>query len=211
MVSAVALAGLITSLLAPTSPLAPAQAQAQAQAEVTLPDGVAVEVVAVNGSGCPAAEGTATVSPDGTLIEVEATAYLAWAGGAATPPDSRKNCQLSLHVTRPAGWTYAIVRASSSGFAYLPEGATGTTRISLYFQGMSPTTMLTTTFDAPMASTWRTADTVAPDRLTFAPCDTERNLNINTELRVKPGDDRSADVVMVREAVTSYRLTWVRC
>lgn len=203
MRNVIAMGGIVASLLFATA--APAAAQEAA------PDGVTISVATANGSGCPAGTGTAT-STGGNSFTVISPAYFAWGGGQASPTDFRKNCQLSVQVDRPEGWTYAVVRIDSSGFAYLGSGVRGLSRINLYFQGMSQTTSFSHAFTGPLAEAWQTTDTVREPALVYAPCDAERNLNINTELRVLGGTPGpSVGNILLRDAATTVRLTWQRC
>jgi hypothetical protein len=207
MLNLLAASGMIVSLLATVPMLNPS-----AEEELAAPEGVSVEVVTVNGSGCPAGQGTATMAADGNSFTLSSPGYFAWAGGDAGPTDFRRNCQVAVHVARPEGYTYAVAQVRASGFAYLAEGATGVTRTSLYFQGTSPTTAVSRTFTGPLARRWTTTDVVDAADLRFAPCGADRYLNINTELRVSAGSsDPATDNLMFRDTESSYRLIWRRC
>ncbi|MBT8224662.1 MAG: DUF4360 domain-containing protein [Dactylosporangium sp.] len=207
MLNVVAVGSMVASLLAPTSALA-----STPTAEIMAPSEINVEVVTVNGSGCPSGQGTVIMSPDRASFRVFSPAYIAWVGGPASPTDFRQNCQLNLHVSRPQGLTYAVARIDSSGFAHLASGASGVSRLSLYFQGVSQTTTLTHTFAGPMTAPWSTTDTIGPDELNYAPCDADRNLNVNTQLRVIRGtSDPDVASLMVRDQITDFRLTWKSC
>lgn len=206
MVSVVFMGGLVASLLTVGSGVAttpPEQADA--------PAGITVEVVTVNGSGCPAGTGTATTSQGGSSLTVTSPQYYAWTGESASSPDSRKNCQLSLRVHRPLGWTYAVDRVESTGFAYLVAGASAVSRVSHYFQGTAATTAAARTFTAPAADGWQSTDRVEVAALVYAPCDADRNLNINTELRVSGDTGSSVTGFLVRHPVTTVGLSWKRC
>ncbi|MCA6096351.1 DUF4360 domain-containing protein, partial [Streptomyces sp. SCA3-4] len=97
-----------------------------AAAEGGAPPGrVVIDVVAVNGSGCPAGTAAVAVASDNTAFTVSYSDYLAQVGVGAKPTDFRKNCQLGLNVHVPQGFTYAIARADYRGFAHLERGATG--------------------------------------------------------------------------------------
>src|ERR1041384_1184898 len=86
---------------------------------------ITVDVVTVNGSGCPA--GTASVAPstDGKSFRVSFSDFLAQSGPGAKPTDFRKNCQLNLRVNHSDGMTYGISRVTYRGFAHLAAGGPG--------------------------------------------------------------------------------------
>lgn len=206
MRKAMALGGAVASMMAATMVATPASARAAA------PEGVSALVVTANGSGCPVAAGAAVVSDGGDTVTLTSPAYFAQAGGTARPTDIRRNCQLSVQINAPAGWTYAVSEVRSSGFAFLSAGATGISRVSLYFQGTSPTTARTNTFEGPSADRWQTTDTIDAAALTFRPCGTQRNLNINTEVRVlRDTANPSSSSFMVRDQSTGLSLTWRQC
>ncbi|WP_235921652.1 DUF4360 domain-containing protein [Lentzea tibetensis] len=146
---------------------------------------VRVEVVTVNGSGCPA--GTSEVTTRGRTFSVSYSAFFAQAGGGARPTDFRKNCQLNIRVSLPEGYTYGLARSSYNGFAHLEAGATALHRINFYFQGMSSTTYLNYPFSGPMSDDWQSTYRPRPSEIVYSPCGENRNLNINAELRVNLG------------------------
>ena len=178
-------------------------------------DRIAIEVVTVNGSGCPAGTATVVPSADNTTFTVTYSDYLAQAGVGASLTDFRKNCQLSIRVVPPAGYTFAIARADYQGYANLAQGATGAELASYYFQGSSATEQVSHVFTGPYNDVWQTTDVGA---LAYAPCGTLRNLNINTELRVSAGgsDSSTTTSVMAMDSTrgsvhTVYHLNWARC
>ncbi len=160
-------------LLAAAAPASAAQAAPA--------DELAVTVVTANGSGCPNAPATAQILPDGTSFTIDFGGYVAWAGGGAPATAFRKNCQFSLQITAPEGMTYAVTKAEYSGFALLNDGVSGVQTARYYFQGQSSTTTVSHRFTGALTDDWRTADVFGPEQLVFAPCDTQRNLNLNTE------------------------------
>lgn len=199
------LGGIVASLVAATSGVAPAAAT------TALAD-ASVQVVSVNGSGCPAGSGVATMSDDGFSFTITSTPYFASAGLGSAPTDFRKNCQYSVQVDRPEGWTFAVASVEASGFAFLSNGASGVTRSNIFFQGQSTTTVLSRTFTGPLSDNWQTKDSIALASLVYAPCGVERNLNINTELRVLRGTaPATTSNFMFRNESSTYQLFWKPC
>ncbi|MFC7531649.1 DUF4360 domain-containing protein [Actinoplanes sp. GCM10030250] len=179
-----------------------------------VPDGnITVEVVAANGSGC--APGTATVvaNADKTGFRIRYRDFVAQAGGGVDATDRRKNCQAGVVVTAPAGWTFAIAEANYRGRARLSSGATGLQRTSYYWQGSATTSRTEETFGGPYYGYWNTDD-VAPV-LIYVPCEEQRVLNINTELRVDAGTSTSTSSMSMTssdgDVDTLFNFSWVRC
>jgi hypothetical protein len=179
---------------------------------------ISIEVVTVNGSGCPAGTAAVAAAGDNTAFTVTYSDYLAQVGVGATPTDFRKNCQLSLRLHIPQGFTYAIAQADYRGFASLASGATGLQRAGYYFQGTSPTVLKSHSFSGPLSDDWQTTDSTEIADLVFAPCGEDRNVNVNTELRVSAGTSNPATTTsfMAMDSTdgsvhTIYHLAWKEC
>jgi len=116
------------------------------------------------------------------------------------------------------GFTYAIASANYRGFASLAAGATGLERANYFFQGQAPTSFIQHPFAGPMADDWQSTDTTDLAALVFAPCGVQRNLNINTELRVAAGtsDPTRTTSFMTMDSTdgqitTTYHFAWMQC
>ncbi|MFG3003762.1 DUF4360 domain-containing protein [Streptomyces calvus] len=181
------------------------------------PDKIVIDVATVNGSGCPEDTAAVAVSADNTAFTVTYSEYLAQAGGGSDPTAYRKNCQLSLLVHVPQGFTYAVASADYRGFASLQPGATGTQKASYYFQGSSDTAYRSHQFTGPYDDNWQATDTTDWAQLVWAPCGVQRNFNINTELRVSAGTTSPNDVSFMTmdstdgDISTVYHLAWKEC
>jgi len=181
-------------------------------------DHIVIDVVTVNGSGCPAGTAAVAVSPDNTAFTVTYSQYLAQVGVGALPTDMRKNCQISLVVHVPQGFTYAIAQADYRGFAALAAGASGVERANYYFQGQSATAFLSHTIGGGTVDDWQFTDTTDLAALIFHPCGALRNFNINTELRVAAGtsDPKKTTSFVAMDSTdgsisTKYQFHWATC
>jgi hypothetical protein len=179
---------------------------------------ISIEVVTVNGSGCPAGTAAVAAATDNTAFTVTYSDYLAQVGVGARPTDFRKNCQLSIRIGVPQGFTFAVAQADYRGFAHLAHGATGLQRANYYFQGTSPTVPKSHPFAGPYSDNWQTTDATEVAALVWAPCGEERNLNVNTELRVSAGTSNPATTnsFMAMDSTdgsvrTIYHLSWKSC
>ncbi|MEE6258314.1 DUF4360 domain-containing protein [Plantactinospora sonchi] len=206
MFNVTAVSGVLAALLASTVATGPS---------ALLDEKIAISVETVNGSGCPAGTANVSTAADNTAFTITYSDYLAQAGGGARPTDARKNCQLNLRVQVPQGLTYAISQVDLQGFAHLRRGATGLQVSHYYFTGMSATAQTSHEFTGPYSDDWRATDRAAT--LVYAPCDQQRLLNINTELRVDAGsaDAESTSFMTMdstRGSVRSvYHLSWRQC
>jgi hypothetical protein len=158
-----------------------------AGAETSPSEKITLDVVTVNGSGCPAGTADVAVLSDNTGFRVTYRDFLARAGGDANPVEFRKNCQLNVLVHVPQGFTFAIASADYRGRARLEAGATALQRTNYYFQGSSDNNYVDHSFAGPLSGVWHTTDETAVTELVYAPCGDSRNINLNTELRVAEG------------------------
>lgn len=211
MISMLAIGSLVASLL-------PGSIIIDPPTEPPPTEKIVIDIVTVNGSGCPAGTAAVAVAPDNTAFTVTYSDYLAMVGVGAQPTDFRKNCQIAIQVHVPEGFTYAILQADYRGFASLAEGAYATQRANYYFQGTSPTTYQTHPFIGPMDDNWQSTDVSDVTSLSYAPCGETRFLNINTELRVYPGasDTTTTTSFMSMDSTdgsinTKYHFAWKKC
>ncbi|MEU5693008.1 DUF4360 domain-containing protein [Actinosynnema sp. NPDC020468] len=182
------------------------------------PDHIVIDVVTVNGSGCPAGTAAVAVSPDNKAFTVTYSNFLAQVGVGAGPTEFRKNCQLNLRVNIPQGFTYGIARADYRGFAHLEKGASATERANYYFQGMSPTEYRSHPYSGPLTDDWQATDTTEVAAIVYHPCGEKRLFNINTELRVNAGTSNTATTTSFISMDstdgsfdTTYHFAWKTC
>lgn len=181
------------------------------------PDKIVIKVATVNGSGCPQGTTAIAVSEDNTAFTVTYSEYLAQVGGNSAPTAFRKNCQLSLIVHVPQGFTYAIASADYRGFASLQPGASALQKASYYFQGSPQTAYRNHPFSGPLNANWQATDSTDWAQLVWAPCGVQRNFNINTELRLNAGTSSPDKVSFMTmdstdgDISTIYHLAWKEC
>jgi hypothetical protein len=208
-----AIGTLLASLFVPTALAAPATLVSPAAPS----SGVTVDVVTVNGSGCPAGTVAVAESPDNTAFTVTYSGYTAQTGPGISAIELRKNCQIVLLVSVPQGFTYAINSADYRGFAYLARGATAIQRANYYFQGSPVTTTQSHTVTGPYTNDWQFTDTTADADLVFAPCGEARDFNINTSLLALKGTSSSSASNFITmdstdySSTTVYHFSWQSC
>jgi hypothetical protein len=185
---------------------------------VPPPDKIIIDVVTVNGTGCKPGTAAVAVSEDNTAFTVTYSEFIAQVGVGAAPLDWRKNCQLSLKVHVPQGFTYAVAQADYRGFAHLERGATALERANYYFQGMSPTSFVEHPFAGPLSDDWQKTDKTDVAALVYHPCGELRNFNINAELRAGAGtsDPKKTTSFIAMDSTdgsitTTYHFAWKLC
>jgi hypothetical protein len=209
------MAHVLATIVSVVASLALSPALTQSSSNPT--DRITVDVETVNGSGCPAGTATVKASSDNTSFTVTYSDYLAQDGAGAKPTDIRKNCQLSLLIHVPQGFTYAIAEADYRGTGRLAAGAKGEQNANYYFMGNSTTATVSHQFVGPFSGSWQTVDKADVASLVFAPCGVSRNLNINTDLRVDAGtsDPATTSYLSMKKTdgsiETVFHLAWKNC
>ena len=181
-----------------TVPLIPSAAQAR-----LLDPAVTLQVMAVNGSGCPANSSVTTDVPDKTAFSVSFSQFKATGG-------SYKNCALTVKVGIPAGWTYSVYEVVNRGYGVLDNGASGRILMNSWFTGFPWTLRADQTFNGPYDDFWQSDS--AASALTFAPCGASANLILNDTLRVA-GPATSSMELFAQDArvSTTFLLKWKQC
>jgi hypothetical protein len=186
--------------------------ESAAEAEVG-PGAIAVDVVAANGSGCPPGTVRAIGNADGSGFRLRYSSFVAEAGPGLDVTDRRKNCQAAILVTTPPGWTFAIATAEYRGRARLDAGATALHRTNYYWQGSSENNFVDHPFSGPLSGSWRTDDRAFV--LVYQPCEEQRILNVNTELRVDEGTSLRRNSISMSSSEgdvdTLFNFSWRRC
>jgi hypothetical protein len=213
MHTAMVIGGAALSLLASALGGSPAPTQA----EPAPPDKVFIEVVKVNGSGCRGGTAVADIAPDRTAFTVTYSEYLVQVGTGSKPKDAQRDCQLTVRLDIPPGFSYAIARADYRGFARLEPGATGLQRARYRFQTQRPTPYVDHPFRGPLDDNWQRTDTTDSGDLSWGPCGKSRKLDIETELRVNAGTSAPDQTsVLAMDSTdgsidTTYRFAWRHC
>jgi hypothetical protein len=213
---AMAILSTVAALL--TAPFAPSQVPTPIPIPVPPPGEITINVVTVNGSGCPLGTTAVAVSPDKKAFTVTFSDFTAIVGPGEKPTSARKNCQLNLLVNVPQGFTYGIAEAIYRGYGELAKGATALEKANYYFQGNPQTESREHPFQGEFANNWITDDKTELAAVVYEPCGEVRNFNINTELRVGAGTSNpktttsfftmdSADGAIS----TTYRFAWAIC
>jgi hypothetical protein len=201
------------ALIAAAISSGPALAVTRAPASAPPSEKIAVDVLTVNGTGCPAGTATVFEAPDNTGFHIAYSTFIARDGGSAAPTAFRKNCQVALSVHIPQGFTLAIARADYRGRLSLAGDATALHRTNYYFQGDSDNNVFDHPFAGPQTAAWHSIDATAVEQLVWAPCGKTVVLNVNTELRVN--SPKTASWISMRssdgEADTLIQFSWKEC
>lgn len=176
---------------------------------VTPPtDPITITVLGVNGSGCLPTTTAVAMSADNTAFTVTYSDFVVQAHGQ----DARKDCELTIRVNHPLGYTYGVAETDYRGFANLEAGSRGVEAATYHFTGM-PTRRSTKTFPGPMSDDWQVTDQPDAGSVVHGPCKERRPLTINVELQV---NGKSATSFMTMDSTdgsvsSKFRLSWLKC
>ena len=98
-------------------------------AQAPDPSQVYIRNISYAGSGCPAGSTSQDISPDLKAFTLLFDQFVASAGPGIALPESRKNCQITVDLVYPQGWSYTVFSADYRGYASLTPGSTGTPSI----------------------------------------------------------------------------------
>jgi hypothetical protein len=174
--------------------------------------------VRVNGSGCRKQDTAVAISPDNEAFTVTYVEYLARVGPGTKKKDARKDCKLTLRMSTPRGFTYAIARTDFRGVAIVSDGASAVERATYRFQGSPERARMQHAFPGPFDDVWRTTDVIDESAWDFGRCGKERSLTIDTELEVSAGssDPETTDSMIAMDSTdgsvsTVYHFVWRSC
>ena len=164
-------------------------APAAASAAPSQPPYYTVKLIAANGSGC--SPGTTQVSQvNDTEFTIAYSSYEAADGPGVPPLQNRENCLLAVQVGVPSGWTYGIAEVDYRGFAQLDNGAQGTLKANYYLAGQPYTIHHSHTIYGPQSNyDYTFSDYVGV--VSWAPCNFNDTLNVDTSAQVFPGSNSS--------------------
>ncbi|KAK6528910.1 hypothetical protein TWF694_004139 [Orbilia ellipsospora] len=175
--SAIAASFLALAAAAPLDPLTSTAAGPD-------PNAISVVSLTTGGTGCPAGSVAQSISSDRTTFTLIFDSYVASLGPGIPITESRKNCQLNVHLHYPGGWQFSVFEATYRGYAELAKGQTGAQKSTYYFSGNSQQCSTESDFKGPYSSDYAFTDRVETESVVWSPCGIDGMLNINSQVRL---------------------------
>jgi len=183
----------------------------------SAPSSFNITGLTLNGSGCPAGSASYVLSADHTSVTVTFSDYAASAGPGVSILDNRKNCQLTLSLYVPPGFTFGIADVDYRGYYQLDDKVSADQQATYYFQGqILQATAHSTLNGAIEGNDYTFRDEFDLASTVLAPCGVQSVLNINSELRVSNAanpqgsgfiTDDSTDATLT----TQFNFNWQKC
>ncbi|MBW6432388.1 DUF4360 domain-containing protein [Actinoplanes hulinensis] len=187
---------LAGALLGPLLPAA-------AQAAPTPAPVITLKVLGAFGSGCPAGTTSAQSTADNTAFSLSYSAFRVYG-------NDYKNCKVSIRVSVPQGWTYAITSVINRVTPDLGAQSSARLQMNSWFTGSPWNASADNSISGPDTNLWTT--TSAAHNLIYAPCNDSLDLNVNNTLRVKGKTSSSAELIDTdSKASTIFNLSWKQC
>jgi len=175
---------------------------------------VYVESIAYGGSGCPQGSVGQTISDDRTVFTLIFDSYIAAAGPGTSVLDHRKNCQITVNLHVPQGWSYTVGQFTYRGYAQLSAGQSATQTSIYYFSGESEQARGSTVYNGPVAKDYVLSDTIAATALVWSTCNAVAPLNISSQIAINGDFTKTAEMTtdsIDGKVTTALSLQWVKC
>lgn len=188
------------------------------QGQEVGPAGFNISSITVGGSGCRENSFTTNVAPDRMSFALTFYENIAESGPGIDLKNGIKNCQITLNLSVPVGWRFAVAGFDYRGYIKLDEGVEALHNTKYYIQGAGPGTTVTNTKKGPEDNPFFYQQQVKIDDRVWSPCDKERAMNINMTMRVWNADrerfPNAYGVIGTDSAEGSFqkwKLSWSRC
>lgn len=173
------------------------------------PSEVYIKNISAHGSGCPSGSVRSVLSPDGKTMSVLFDNYISEIDTSLRILE-QKNCQLTIEMNIPVGWSYSLASADYRGFAELDPNTMAVQEILYTFgsliesrptpvagrsvsvsslKGRIPTRTRTATFSSrilkgPFSGDYSFNNLVTVGEMPWSSCDSRavRDLKIHTSL-----------------------------
>lgn len=189
---------------------------AAAPAFAEAPDYVRVRNISYAGSGCPAGTVAGNVAVDRQAFTLLFDSYIAEVGPGVPFREKRKNCQLSLDLDYPRGWSFSIFTLDIRGYAALEPGVKATQQTTMYYQGGLNTGVLKSVLVGPRDQNYMVRDVLPLASQQWSPCQAQRALNLNTQIILDNSLDTRRRGLMTVDSIDGgvkliYGVQWRRC
>ncbi|KAK1231221.1 hypothetical protein PQX77_005666 [Marasmius sp. AFHP31] len=183
----------------------------------TGPPNFNITSLGLNGSGCPPGSAFYILNNERTAVTITFSAYEASAGPDIPISNNRKNCQVSLNVHVPQGFSFAIVNVDYRGFYQLDNKVKATRSSLYYFQGQLVQAESGSTLNGPVAGknyVYRDEFNLTPT--IYSPCGEDTILNINSQVRVDNSANKNGYGFITDDSIDAsikqtFNFQWLQC
>jgi len=174
-------------------------------------DGLAtafVQSLSYGGSGCPQGSVGQALNPSQDTFTLVFDQFVASTGPGIPVTEARKNCQLNVNVSAPAGWAWRLVGLDVDGFVRLPEGMEAQMKTTAFLGGNVGTAE--DEFAGPLSDSYELTQDVMQGTSQWSSCDGGVTpLNLNTQIRITTPASGTSALATV-DAIGGH-IAWRQC
>lgn len=199
-------------------------------ASAQTPGKVQIASVSAAGSGCRSGQVSPSISPDSQAFSLLFDDYKAESSDAMAL--DRRNCDVRIGLSIPAGWSYAIVSVDYRGFAAVDAGSIVTHQAIYSFDGSRPInerpgfqdspgrySFKQTQIRGPYADNYFIRNEISSQIAPWSACSNGgiQTLYINTYLMAQTQSRQASTAMIMLDSVDgqmqsqTYRLVWRAC
>ena len=182
------------------------------------PPYVKIKSIAAAGTGCPLGTIAKNVSPDNKAFTMTFSEYIAEVYPESLPADSRRNCNLTVDLDFPQGWTYSVVNFDYRGYVYLDRNVQAVAKAQYYFQSQEQYAEFKARISGSADKEYHFRDSLNLDSVVWSPdCDgVSRPLNIKTQIKVNNNRNKNGEGFITVDSIDgefsqTYGLVWKKC
>lgn len=185
--------------------------------DVAPPPSFNITSLGVNGSGCPAGSVFYQLSQDRQSVTVTFSAFGAQAGPGVNIAQNRKNCQLTLGVHVPGGFSFAVTTVDYRGYYQLDSKVVAKQDSTYYFQGQLQQASAHSQLVGPVnGADYTYRDTFDLTSTTTSPCGVDSVLNINSALQVNNAANTKGSGYITDDSIDAsltqtFNFNWLNC
>jgi hypothetical protein len=186
-----------------------------ARADTVPVNSVSVRSISYGGPGCVPGTVASVVSQDGQYITLLFSALAASVGPGAKADAARRECNITMVLDHPRGYSFSLVSADIRGFVLLDPGVSGRSRTTYSFPGLSrEERTFEASFQGPLVDDYLRHDAL-PASL-YSPCTGRSNLQLKTELSLDDSNAQGAKGLLTADSADgvlkqTFLLDWRTC
>ncbi|KIM35053.1 hypothetical protein M413DRAFT_432915 [Hebeloma cylindrosporum] len=194
------------------SPASVPQARAQSG-----PTGFNITSLGLNGSGCPPGTAIYTLSSDKSAVTITFSKYFAQVGPTIPIAENRKNCQMTLGVRVPPGFTFGIANVDYRGYYQLDDKVTAAQQSVYYFQGKLQQATARSALTGRIDGAYYTyRDTFDLATTVLSPCGANSVLNIASDVRTSNSANKAGSGYISTDSTDAsltqiFNFQWQKC
>lgn len=158
------------------------------------------------GTGCPGGSASVSLSPDSKSISILFDQYVVEAGGAKS--FDRKNCNISIPVKVPNGYSVSVFAIDYRGFTGLPSGGRASLSVDYFLAGLGRGVRTSKTFYGPAATDYLKSDSLELNAVVWSACAANTILRANTTMLVQSNSRREQAMATVDSADVNAGLVY---